>query len=310
MIEQYFLSYNKENIFKNLIQAEDHLKNLDEEGFNQCSLKHLSFAEAEADEAISHSLIIVPGKTEKFKELRDNIREARKEVQEGKADPKGTTLRVRKLRRQFESFNKDYDTSQCKSCGEIGKNKTKVIKNPTKDLNNPSTFNNQLNKKTKNDMAKKYDFMELGMVNAGQFVAEGIKYLLDTYPTTEPGKHSQIGKLGGGAVLQVLPMAIRMPGWAKSLLLVSGSNLLADGVVEMVKGTTAATVVRAPAPVPVVASVSQGQGNVTRFGLANGRQFGGMVTASGVPTQYARAGILAGAQAYEAPEHADLIRVD
>ena len=82
MIEQYFLSYNKENIFKNLIQAEDHLKNLDEEGFNQCALKHLSFAEAEADEAISHSMVFIPEKTESFKRLKANIKKVRREVQE------------------------------------------------------------------------------------------------------------------------------------------------------------------------------------------------------------------------------------
>ncbi|GAG99752.1 unnamed protein product [marine sediment metagenome] len=44
--------------------------------------------------------------------------------------------------------------------------------------------------------------------------------------------------------------------------------------------------------------------------VAGGPVFGGRVTATGIPTQYTRASVLAGAQAYESPEHADLIRVD
>ena len=41
-----------------------------------------------------------------------------------------------------------------------------------------------------------------------------------------------------------------------------------------------------------------------------GPTFAGKVTATNIPSQYARAGILSGAQAFEAPEHSDLIRVD
>jgi len=43
---------------------------------------------------------------------------------------------------------------------------------------------------------------------------------------------------------------------------------------------------------------------------ANTRKFNGLVTAQNIPTQYARAGIGATAQAFSSPEHADLIRVD
>ena len=81
--------------------------------------------------------------------------------------------------------------------------------------------------------------------------------------------------------------------------------MLANGVVKLIKGAVAPTVaMRVAAPVA--------QGNmVGKFtGQPNGRVFGGRITASNIPTQYARAGILSGAQAFEAPEHADLIRVD
>lgn len=73
--------------------------------------------------------------------------------------------------------------------------------------------------------------------------------------------------------------------------------------------------IASPAPAPVVARVRAPiRARVPMQSVANtqsnGRQFGGVVTALNVPTQYARAGIGARAQAFESPEHADLIRVD
>jgi len=118
-----FLAYNKDNIFKNLIQAEDHFRNVKpgfDPGWLNCIVKHLAFAEAEAEEAISHSLSL--GKEEesrRFAELRDEIRKLRRKIQEGKLKSASAGIReVRRLRRMFESFNPEYDVSRCESCGE------------------------------------------------------------------------------------------------------------------------------------------------------------------------------------------------
>jgi len=118
-----FLAYNKDNIFKNLIQAEDHFRNVKprfDPGWLNCIVKHLAFAEAEAEEAISHSLSL--GKEEesrRFAELRDEIRRLRRKIQEGKLKSASAGIReVRRLRRMFESFNSEYDVSKCESCGE------------------------------------------------------------------------------------------------------------------------------------------------------------------------------------------------
>lgn len=134
---EVFLRYNKDNIFKNLIQAEDHFRNV-KPGFDpvwlNCVVKHLAFAEAEAEEAISHSLSL--GKEEqsrRFAELRDEIRKLRRKIQEGKVTSASVGIReVRRLRRLFESFNEEYDVSRCESCGEAVERLIKEIQSVLK----------------------------------------------------------------------------------------------------------------------------------------------------------------------------------
>lgn len=75
-----------------------------------------------------------------------------------------------------------------------------------------------------------------------------------------------------------------------------------------------------PSPAPVVArapaarAIARPRPQVVataNTGYA-GKQFLGPVTATSIPTQYSRSGILArpASQKFESPEHADLIRVD
>jgi hypothetical protein len=126
---RYYLEYNKDNIAKNLIQAEVHYRNLkggyqftNEEvtGFANCIVKHLLDAEGEADEAVSHSLMVEGSEpSEKFKRLRDELRAFRKRVQKGQVNVDEGIKEVRRLRREFELFNPEYDISRCKSCGPI-----------------------------------------------------------------------------------------------------------------------------------------------------------------------------------------------
>jgi len=121
--EKYYLQFNKDEIFKNLIHAEGHFKNIkkkggvDTEGFMNCAVKHIADSEGHSDEAISHALI-AEGKnaSNKFHELRDEHRSFRHKLQAGQISAEEGIKRVRKIRRKFESFNPDFDISKCEAC--------------------------------------------------------------------------------------------------------------------------------------------------------------------------------------------------
>ncbi len=288
------LQYTKDEIIKNLILTETHLKQattgVDEQFCAECLDKHFYNLEALGDEGM--------GFTQNKKEI-DIFSEVATTAKNfrGKDYKKHGVEYARKVRNLRKSLN------TCSTC----------TINPTKGLNNPANSNNytynseghisdptQLNGENK-EMVK-IDLVSLGMYNAGQFAAEGAKYLIEeNLAPQEPWV-----SIGGGVGLQVLPMFLKMPSWLNKLMMVAGSNLLAYGVVKAIK--PASTVVAARvAPVGAVAA----GGNPGKFtGRPNGRVFAGPVTATNIPTQYARSGILAGAQAFESPEHADLIRVD
>lgn len=117
MKELAFLEYNKQNIFTNLIQAEHHLANLGSKydmGFAQCVNKHLAFALGEADEAYMHSLVANPEHAPKYKELRAKIQSLI--INFKNMTPEEAIKEVRAVRKQFESFNEDYNTEKCEAC--------------------------------------------------------------------------------------------------------------------------------------------------------------------------------------------------
>ncbi len=120
--ESYYLLFNKDETFKNLIATEGHFRNVkalgvDTEGFLNCAVKHLADAEGHLDEAVSHSLIVEGKETsEKFRELRNDVREFRHDLQGGTVTSELGIIRVRSLRHQFEGFNPELDVSRCKSC--------------------------------------------------------------------------------------------------------------------------------------------------------------------------------------------------
>jgi len=141
--ESYYLIFNKDEIFKNLIASEGHFRNFkslkeDEKGFLNCIVKHLADAEGHCDEAISHALIAKDRETSrKYLELRDEIRNFRKWLQSSPITRDDGIREIRKLRRQFEGFNPDYDVSKCETCGdptEVMEDITKIIS----DLKNNS----------------------------------------------------------------------------------------------------------------------------------------------------------------------------
>jgi hypothetical protein len=119
--EKLFLEYNREEILKNLLAVEGHLRNLDRgdrAGFTACIVKHLMDAEGHADEAISHAAVVEGSESSRrFRELRDRIRDYRRLVQMGVGDVEEAIRGVRAIRRYFESFNPQFDISRCAACG-------------------------------------------------------------------------------------------------------------------------------------------------------------------------------------------------
>jgi len=133
--EEYFLLFNKEEIFKNLIATEGHFRNVLEQrekvesGAFNCVVKHLADAESHGDEAISHSLIVEGSEASKnFEQLRDGIRELRRKTQDGHINSLSGLKETRKLRRMFESFNPSFDISKCKSCDVLERKFEKELK--------------------------------------------------------------------------------------------------------------------------------------------------------------------------------------
>ncbi len=297
------LQYTKDEIIKNLILTETHLKQavtgLDEQFCSECLDKHFYNLEALGDEGI--------GFTQDKNEINlfSEVAKTAKKFRGQDYKKHGTELaqKVREIRKSL--------TEECVSC------KIQSNKNITKALNNPETSiiladeNHTINSDAELNQIEnkmKIDYKPLMYMNAGQFAAEGIRYAVETYKPT----WDKYVTIGGGLVLQVVPMFVKLPPVIKQISMVAGSNLFANGVVKMVKGAVTPTVART-----VAVNANQGQGvggfagkpysYAPTFG---GPTFKGKVTATNIPTQYTRAGILGGAQAFEAPEHADLIRVD
>ena len=141
--ESYYLNFNRDEIFKNLIASEGHFRNFnslkeDSTGFLNCIVKHLADAEGHCDEAVSHALIAENSETSKrFLELREEIKELRKWIQTSPVTRDEGIREIRKLRRSFEGFNSSYDVSKCETCGDS----TDIMKDVTKILsdlkNNP-----------------------------------------------------------------------------------------------------------------------------------------------------------------------------
>jgi hypothetical protein len=126
--ETQFLNYNEDEIFKNLIHAEEHLRNIEgtevavAKGEASCVVKHLASAEGHADEAISHSAdlnrvgMTSQGTPEDFKLTRDQIHNLRTRFQSGGLTVTHAITELRDTRRQFESFNPEFDITKCKAC--------------------------------------------------------------------------------------------------------------------------------------------------------------------------------------------------
>ena len=290
------LTYTYDGLEQQINLLEIHLKESpkgDEAFCKDCIDKHISAIRGFCIEGPSFT--DDKNEQDKFLRIEKQFRELK-----GKDYKKEGVELARKVRNIRKELFDD-----CPGCSE-------TIKNIAKDLNSKSPFSNythnsnhisdynQLNGGNKN-MAKTYT--TLMYMNAGQFAAEGVRHLAETNATLIP--YEKYVSIGGGIGLQMLGLFVKMPSALKTIAIVTGSNLLANGVVKMVKGTT---VPAARMAVGLNGVPNAGVGKFT--GQSNGRVFGGRVTATNVPTEYARAGIGAGAQSFSDPMHAGMIRVD
>ncbi len=323
-------AYTDHEIIKNLALLETHLKQApaeDESFCSDCINKHLILVEGLAEEGMTAG-----GDEKKYQIIYDFAKDTR-----GQEYVKKGIALANITRRTRKSF------ADCPECDKkLGSSKSRTIRSLTKNLNTSQSFYsladesvphtnnsfeaNQLNG-NKNNMAK-IDFAKVGYMTAGQFAAEGVKYLGETYPSTEPGKYDKYINIGGGLLLTVLPMFVKLPKVAKDVSMVAGTNLLAYGVVNMIResGTTTPPAgLRAGAA--RVAMANGGNGNMAystgalggtgkgyrtswKLGGSTPKQYGAGITATNIPTEYARAGVLTDAQQFADPAHAGLIRVD
>ncbi len=297
------LNYTYEGIEQQINLLEIHFKEApkgDEAFCKDCIDKHISTIRGYCIEGPSFTQD--KDEQDKFLKLEKQFREMK-----GRNYKKEGVELARKVRNIRKDLFED-----CPTCSDS-------IKKIPKGLNNNPTSNNythssdghindypQINK-NKNNMVK-VSYGELAGFNVAQFAAEGVRYLLEVRPQTPT--IDKVITIGGGVALQALGLFVKMPKALRVVSLVAGSNLFAGGVVKLVKGVAApAAVARASAPAG--SNVAGYPGKAASYApVAGGPVFGGRVTATGIPTQYTRASVLAGSQAYSTPEHADLIRVD
>ena len=118
-IDKKFLSYNKRNCLVNLLQAEQHIKNINTLNFTKgegaCILKHLMLVKGEVEEAIAHALEIEPENVKIFEELNEKIGSFLDRVEKRYEYTKRDLLcLVRGWRKELEKTMPFYQTFNCK----------------------------------------------------------------------------------------------------------------------------------------------------------------------------------------------------
>jgi len=259
-----FLDYNKDNIFKNLIQSENHFRNLKtnyDVGFANCIVKHLLDAEGESEEAISHSLYVEPEKAGKFRKFRDRLRKFRKKIQKEYVDPDEGIKEIRELRKEFESFNPEYDISKCESCRpEVLEELEKFLEIGEKSVKDLNTNIVIIDSKKNNGV----NMRRLGLIVGSQFAGVGVREL-GTYIDAAFGKTAAPSfsrpstwiDIAGGLLMAVAPQFMRMSDTLTTALTIIGTQRIADRIVQLAKEYTAAPAgVRVVRP-PVVRAVAR-----------------------------------------------------
>lgn len=115
--ESKFYTYNVDNIMKNLIAGETHARELDEDrglGHDSCLRKHLLMTENELSELQSHTLEVNQRNRSTFAQLEGETEDLRHDL--NSMDPPEIVREIRRIRKEMERFNPEYDTSKCESC--------------------------------------------------------------------------------------------------------------------------------------------------------------------------------------------------
>lgn len=234
MRESRFIQFNIENILKNCIQAEDHLRHLvnvesDEPGHNSCVHKHLLFVEGEADEAISHSAHVLPEKTNLFASISDRVRGIRKKLD---MQPVQESIKeVREIRKMVEEAEPKYNTSKCKACS-FHSNEEKIYK-----LQNHNTISNSKNDDEVSRMVstEQLGYLALGNVG-GKIVQEGVGMLSAQYPMVGPVKTDDLVSIVAGAGLTYYGVKMARDDKVGLAATAAGLNVLVDKGVSILKG--------------------------------------------------------------------------
>ncbi|MHA1852559.1 MAG: hypothetical protein ACTSUF_03520 [Candidatus Heimdallarchaeaceae archaeon] len=250
MRETIFLSYNEDNILKHLLAIEDHARNL-KSGMKPehyaCITKHALQVEEQAEEGISHASEVEPEKVDVFIKIRGWIKQFRKELKKD-TDPKATIREIRRIRKEAEKLNREYNMSECKVCGPI-ENTIKKFLGRAKHLNTPIA--QELNRfNTGGNMAREIVVNALVGNVAGRVVSD---YVSPMVPAVVPGVSGKtLGDVVIGGVLSALSLYGKISGKFDTIAAVAGTNLLATGLMDLVSGYAAPAppAARAPAPAP------------------------------------------------------------
>lgn len=234
MKESFFLDFNVDNIFKNLIQTEDHLRRLHgkttDEGHASCVTKHLLFVEGEAEEAISHSSIVSPEKIDLFSSVARGASGVRASLNGDGVDE--SIKKVRDLRKQMEVAYPEYNTSFCKAC---------TIGNSNGNVYIPGNLNN-----TKQDYSIKYrgekkvlSNRDVGVIAAGSFGGKALQEIAAYSDTmVAPIGGIQVSKLVnilGGAALAIGGLKFIKNDDVQLAAVVAGVNTIVSKGIDYVK---------------------------------------------------------------------------
>ena len=246
--EEYFLKYNHDNIFVNLLQAEDHLRNLSEtdnsDGHNACIVKHLMITEVESNEAYSHA-----ENPDIYYKIRSGCNELRSKLSSIKVHE--AIQEVRTIRKTAEHLDPSYNIEDCRACDKM---KSAI----SKHLNSSTSLEKDKHLKNKpRGVIMKTDLRTLGIINGGQAAGYLLKYGTDwvttKYPAATPTTWNDKGlwtALGVGIGGQLLAARFMKDGNLKLATMIGLSHLAVSKVGDVVKdmATTPAARLRGRIP--------------------------------------------------------------
>lgn len=183
--ESKFLDYNRDNIFISLVQAEGHFRNLESGAagrgeFMSCISKHLAYAEGEAEEAVSHSLIVEGSERSRdYATIREEARTLRKRIQGGGVTAEEGIREIRRIRSLFERVNPHFDTGKCRSCGNAEGFLEELGAENDKGLYSPSAQHSH--RSNESDQNMKAVMKEVATVVGGVNIGWGIGYTAKAY---------------------------------------------------------------------------------------------------------------------------------